>query len=148
MRERKSGEAKKLIEERGDKISPKTWEVRLTAERGDYMAVWREKLISYYLGKLPEKDIKDISDTLEDADRFSASPLAKAEMSRSGFLCEWRFYDALLQSVPDDPTTRRTRMLERLRKVIETKEFTFWEYAVARDLIRRMDQGEDFTLGP
>ena len=106
------------------------------------MAVWREKLIGYYVGKLSENEI---SGTIEDVNRFAASPLARAEMPRGGFLCEWYFYDALLQSLIGDPITRRSRMLERLKKVLDTNERGFLEYNFAQDFIKRIGRGEDLT---
>lgn len=143
MREGKSDDARKLLEDRWQEIKPSSWKVRLEPERGDYMTVWREKLVGYYLGKVPEKEISDI---VEDAARFEASPFNKAEMSRKGFLCEWYLYDALLQSLAGDPNTRRDRLLERLMKAVNTKQVAFHEYGVAKALLKRIDEGEDFTL--
>ena len=80
--------------------------------------------------------------------QFKASPFNHAERSCKGFLLDWYFYDALFQSVIGDPTTRRSRLLEGLKKAVDTKQMTIHEFIMAQDLINRMDAGEDFMLQP
>ena len=145
VREGKSNDAKRLLKDRWNNIQPNSWPVRLRPERGDYIAVWQEKLIGYYLGKVGKEEFSEV---IEDVQQFEASPFNNAEISWKGFLCEWYFYDALFQSLVDDPTTRRSRLLERLKKAVDTKQVMFNEYSVAQELIRRINQGEDFTLQP
>ncbi len=142
MRDGESGQAKEILEKRWDEIKPSKWEDFLL-DPSATMRVWREKLIGYYLGKVSEAEISNV---IQDPKLFQASPFNNAEQSREGFLCEWYFYDGLWQSVNDDPATRGSRLSERLTKAVATNQLVFLENIIARDMLKRMDAGEVFTL--
>lgn len=133
-------EATNRLGMRWNEINPSSWPIRLQPERGDYMSVWREKLIGFYMDKVTEEEIFDL---LENAENFDSSPFANAEISRQGFLCEWYFYNALYHWIRDQDN-RAFR--NRLAKVISTDRREFHEYSIAKSLINRIDSGENFSL--
>jgi hypothetical protein len=141
--------AAKLLQRRWSEINPSdlaeppSWKPRLTAERGDYMTVWQEMLVGYFLGKVSQHQVT--ADLLETPRNFETSPFGRAPESRQGFLTEWYFYDALLQSVTGDRSSRVDRFRSGLKQAINTKQFAFNEYCFAKALLSRIEQGEDQT---
>jgi hypothetical protein len=141
--------AAKLLQRRWSEINPSglaeppSWKPRLTAERGDYLAVWQEMLIGYFLGKLSQQQVT--ADLLETSRNFETSPFGRSAESYQGFLTEWYFYDALLQSVTGDRTSRVDRFRSGLEKAINMKQLALNEYSFAKSLLGRVKRGEDLT---
>jgi len=149
MRKGDENGAAKLLQGRWSEINPSdlaeppSWKARLTAERGDYVTVWQEMLVGYFLGKVPQHRV--MADLLETSRNFETSPFARSAESRQGFLTEWHFYDALLQSVTGDRSSRVHRFRSGLEEAINTKQFALNEYSFAKALLNRIERGEDLT---
>lgn len=143
VRMEKHDEAKNILIERWHDIDPSSWQVRLLPDRGDYMSVWREMLIGYFIDKVTEQDFADLLEGFEIQGDFNSSPLANAEQSRQGFLCEWFFYKALRQWTFDFDNQK---LETSLNKVIDTGQIALLEYSMAKDLIKRIDNGENFKI--
>lgn len=147
MRDGKTDKAKKLLEDRWKEIEQDRpyWQDRLRPERGDYLPVWREKLIGYYQGHVTEEQFSDL---MENQSKFEASPFNKSAQSRQGYLCEWYFYNALFQSLNGDPNSMGSRLSDLLTKAVNTKQVAFIEYSLAKNLIGRIKASENLTLSP
>ena len=130
--EGETGKAKGLLSERWKTIYPGKWADRL--KDGD-TAVWREKLVGLYLGKV---DIKEIFGPLENREAYERSQFGKMGLPYSEACSEAYFYDALLQGISGDPATRKERQLERLQKVLDKQCYPSYEYHMARYLVSRL----------
>ncbi|MCE7880416.1 MAG: hypothetical protein DYG82_07255 [Candidatus Jettenia sp. AMX1] len=124
----KTEEGQDILFERWKTIDPNTWSERMG--QGD-AKVWKEMLIGYYLGNIQSNMIFG---PLEDREIFEHSTLSCLGQSLEGLRCEAYFYDALLQGISGNPTTRKERMLDRLEKVQETRIPIYYEYHMARYL--------------
>jgi hypothetical protein len=149
MRNGNEVEAAKLLRSRWMEINPAdlpeppSWKLRLQAERGDYLAVWQEMLVGYFLGKVSQQRMT--AGLLDTSRNFDDSAFGRSSESRQGFLTEWYFYDALLQSVTGDRSRRVDRFRSGLEKAVNMKQFGFSEYKFAKSLLSRIERGEDLT---
>jgi hypothetical protein len=149
MRKGDENGAAKLLQRRWSEINPSdlaeppSWKLRLTAERGDYLTVWQEMLVGHFLGKVSQHQV--MADLLETSRNFENSAFRRSAESRQGFLTEWYFYDALLQSVTGDRSSRVDRLRSGLEEAINKKQFAFNEYSFAKALLSRLERGEDLT---
>lgn len=119
-------EARQVLNASWARARPDTWETRL--ENGDATA-WREMLIGFSMGKLERDRVLGI---VEDDARFAQSALRHVPLPRSGLLCEGYFYEALAADAAHD--ARRTR--ESLQRVLRTGAQDYYEYSVAKFLLR------------
>jgi hypothetical protein len=120
-------EARQIIERRWTDADPETWIARL--REGDVTA-FREKLIGYYLKRIPRHEV--FSD-LEDQRRFAGSDLRHLSMSRQEMLCEAYFYDALLALAERDLMRARGS----LKLALNTNQVHFWEHTMAKYLLQQ-----------
>ena len=120
-------EADVLLEERWAQIDPTTWEQRL--REGDEL-VWQEMLIGYFKGKIPRSDIFAV---LEDPEAFAKSGFWYLPFPRPAMMCEAYFYDAILAKAHGN----NQRMLESLRRAVDTGYGRYIEYTLAEFLIGR-----------
>jgi lipoprotein NlpI len=128
-----------------------TLPICLSRRPGNYdfsrsVAVWQEMLIGYFLGKVSQQRLT--ADLLDTSRNFETSAFGRSSESRQGFLTEWYFYDALLQSVTGDRSSRAYRSRSRLEKSVDQNQFSFYEYAFAKSLLDRVERGEDLTRPP
>jgi hypothetical protein len=126
--------ARMLLEDRLREVSrEETPEQRLS--EGD-LAPWREMLIRYSLAPT-DAGRALVFGPLRDESAFGASVLAKGGQSLSSFRCEAYFYDALLQSVTADASTRQSRYHAQLQAVMREGCYSMYEYQMARWLMGR-----------
>jgi hypothetical protein len=124
-RKGKLDEAKSYLEDRWRGINPASWPERLA--EGDTQ-VWRERLIGYYRGYVKRDDILA---PLRSREAFESSGLNRIGLEYDDIYCEAYFYDALLQKVTGDPTTRSTRFAQSIQSVLETGRGDIYEYLMA-----------------
>jgi hypothetical protein len=94
--------------------------------------VWREMLIAYFAGEIPESAIFD---PLADDAAFASSRLGRTGLTRNGLRAEATFYAALRDHVTGDPATRESRSRERLNDVIDLGEYAYFEHRMAQFLL-------------
>jgi hypothetical protein len=137
-RDEKNDQAKALMIKRWGRIDPDTWQERL--DGGD-PTVWREMLVGYYLDEVEQKTLFG---PLESRDAFEASSMSRLGvegLSYDGMLSEIYFYDALLQGISGDSSTRSQRFESRLREVIKVGNASFYEYLMAQYLLDQIAGG-------
>lgn len=126
MAARAEVDADAVLEARWAVVDSTTWTARLT--EGDPSA-WREMLVGYYLG---EVDSSRIFHALEDDEAWSRSAFRHLPMPWRGLRCEAYFYDALLARSKGD----ESRATARLRDVLKTGHRNYYEYRMARFLLK------------
>ena len=137
-----NGRASELLRSRWHEINPTdaaeppTWADRMTPERGDYLAVWREMLIGYYLGKVTPERMSALMDNERD---FGASAWGRAPQSLVAVRLDWYFYGALLESVSGDPSTRTARLRSGLQRSANVRLPEIYEYRFANMMLDRLD---------
>jgi hypothetical protein len=124
-------DAAQLIDQRMRDIHVASWPERL--RQRDSM-VWREMLVAYAAGAIPESQIFD---PLHDAHALQASGLDQTERSLDGLRCEAYFYAALHDQVTGDPATREQRYRDKLQRVVATHQYGLYEYRMAQFLLAR-----------
>ena len=98
-------------------------------------------LVGYYLGKVEQKALLR---PLESRETFEASPFGRLGvqgLTYDGMRCEFYFYDALLQGVSGDPSTRSKRYESRFREVTKVGYANLYEYIMAHYLLDRFTAG-------
>ena len=99
-------------------------------------AAWREQLIAYFLGELAHKELLA---PLQDQQAFNKSDLhylGVYGLNYQGLRSEAYFYDALLQQVSGDPSTRQSRHESGLKKTLEISNAALYEYLMASYLLQ------------
>ncbi|HEY0989271.1 MAG TPA: hypothetical protein VGD80_19515, partial [Kofleriaceae bacterium] len=128
-RDGRTARAEQLIAERMREIDRDTWAQRLAHGDG---VVWREMLIAYFAGEIPESAIFD---PLADDAAFASSRLGRTGLTRNGLRAEATFYAALRDHVTGDPATRESRFRQRLNDVIGLGEYGYFEHRMAQFLL-------------
>jgi hypothetical protein len=126
--------AMELIEDRWRTIDSRSWPARLAA--GDF-DVWREMFIGYFADKVKREDMLAL---IQDEKVFEDSAMGDLGQTRTEFLAEFHFYDALKQSVSGEPATRNERLRQSLQKSVDSKAVQTWEYHMANYLLTQLHQ--------
>jgi hypothetical protein len=123
--------AKRLLDDRMRTVRIDAWPARL--QQRDTM-VWREMLVAYFAGAIPDADIFD---PLRDDASFRASSLHQTELALDGLRCEAYFYSALRERVQGPAESRDKRYRAKLELVLATKQYAYLEYRMAQFLLAR-----------
>lgn len=129
-RKGKLDHAKTYLDERWRGINPASWAERLA--EGDRQ-VWPERLIGYYRGYVKRDEIFA---PLRSREAFESSGLNRI-IGYDNIYCEAYFYDALLQKVTGDPSTRSARFAQSIQRVLERGRGDIYEYLMALHLRSR-----------
>jgi len=97
---------------------------------------WREWLVKYYL-EPNEENRRRVFDFVRDQQTFERSVLSKGAQRFKVFRCEALFYDALLQSVSGDKSTRDARYRAGLGAVVAEDCTPSFEFDMARWFLAR-----------
>jgi hypothetical protein len=100
---------------------------------------WHEMLVQYYLDGGRGDKFWQLRGMIGDAQTFPNSPLGRTSQSRSEFLTDLYFYDAMLQSVTGDPETRTQRERDDLQQVLDCKGVMTLESAMAGYLLPTLE---------
>jgi|WetSurMetagenome_2_1015567.scaffolds.fasta_scaffold01477_6 hypothetical protein len=119
--------AEEMLMERWKTIDSSTWKTRL--ENND-INVWREMLIGYYLGKVPEKALIE---PLIDSAAFLNHPFSRLS-PLTGMRCEAYFYIGLKKGAEKDNRSFEKYMIE----CVGTKHRSYYEYLMAKYFLTRI----------
>jgi hypothetical protein len=116
-------------EERGKEMLMKRWGMIDTLTWGSRFEdndinVWREMLIGYYLGKVPEKEFIE---PLNDSIAFINHPFSRLN-SLTGTRCEGYFYIGLKKGADGD----KQNFEKFMKEAIDTKHLSYYEYSMAK----------------
>ncbi|MET0594116.1 MAG: hypothetical protein ABW133_15555, partial [Polyangiaceae bacterium] len=136
LSEQRHEEGDRMLRERLSKCDRANWRKRLLHGQ---IEAWREMLIGYYLGEVPDSDLFD---PLANDEAFAKSELKTVGSSRTALRAEGYFYRALKQQASGPPETRQARYIESLRLAQEITFPIFYEYHMARFLLRQAEQAE------
>ena len=119
--------AKHVLEHFWEQIRKRRQHWPARAAAGD-VEVWREMLIGYFLGKVPEAEVLA---PLESDEALSRSILRDLPYTRAELQAEGYFYDAMRRMA----TGRDWR--PRLRQVVESNVLNYWEYGLAKAMLKK-----------
>lgn len=128
----KPDQARAYLENRWEHIDPSSWSAHL--QQGDASA-WREQLIAYYLGNLSREELIAPLQDRKTFDKSALRHLGIDGLTYEGLRSEAYFYDALLQMVSGDPSTRQRRYEAGLKKTLEISNAVLYEYLMASYLL-------------
>ncbi len=129
----KPDQARAYLEERWQNIDASSWPARL--QQGD-AAAWREQLIAYFLGELPQEKLFAPLLSRQSFDKSALRHLGVYGLNYQGLSSEAYFYDALLQQVSGDPSTQQSRYEAGLQKTLKLSNAVLYEYLMASYLLK------------